>query len=1225
MSTAPQPLLAARFPLWGARLIEASAGTGKTWTIAALYLRLIIGHGGEHAFVRPLMPAQILVMTFTRAATHELSGRIRERLLQAAQAFRQPDGVDDPLLLELLQDCADPSAREQAAWRLAMAAESMDDAAVLTIDAWCQRMLREHAFDSGSLWNEELVPNETAVLTEAVQDYWRHHVYELPASAVLALHAIWRGVEPSVRDIRGLLGKVDSSAQAQPPLAQLLQQWLAPLQPLLAQRQQQVQAMASWLQLQLTEHRVEWSGSTFKDATVNKWLTVLRRWADSDWPLQPPAIDKGLERLTPRGLREARKKAAPDLGLLPECFAWFETLVNAYQQHPDGPARSRVRLHAAAWVHTRLQTLKRRRGHIGFADLQARLHAALHGPQAERLRSAIVQQFPVAMIDEFQDTSPEQYAIFEAIYRPHSEGTSHQQALLLIGDPKQSIYGFRGADIYSYLRAKTATAGRHYALSVNRRSTHALVQAVNHSFERADTRSGAGAFGFRTADTDALPFLPVQSHGRAEQWVSTEHTPVPPLQLVHQLTPQNKAGALRDMANACAERIAQWLNDSGNGFEQDGRFQRLRPRDVAVLVRNVQEATAIRRALHARALVSVYLSDKDSVFASDEARDLVHWLQAVASPQDVGLARAALALDSLALPWAELLRLAQDDDALDEHLQRLQALQRSWRQLGVLAMLRQTLTVFDLPARWLAQPNGERRLTNVLHLAELLQHASAEVEGEQALIRWLMQQRESAVDNAEEQVLRLESDEDLISVVTVHKSKGLQYPVVCLPFATTWRSGDRADAVLLPAADGTRSLMLDPDDDALDRNDAERLREDLRLLYVAMTRACHGLWMGFPLIREGNKKSADTHRSAAGYLLGGNMPMEPAGWLHALQQWAAGCAHIDISAAPEHPDCTRWAGRDTAPPAMVDTPDYVARFDRRWAIASYSRLTRDLHGAPPVALPLPDLSPLSRPQPADDEAQTDTPGTDEPVSAPIWHRFKRGPITGNFLHDQLEWLAREGFDMPPAVADRLAQRLRHSPHAEQADELQAWLRDVAHTLLAAVGAPLAELRTLQPELEFWLPLQGLDTAAVDALCRQYWLPGVERPALQRSQLHGMLMGFADLVFEHQGRYWVLDHKSNHLGHHDAAYSAAGLASAMAKHRYDVQAAIYLLALHRLLRSRLGNAYQPDQHLGGAVYLFLRGVHGPEQGCCVLGAPTAMLDALDAMIDTPAQPSTHTGP
>jgi exodeoxyribonuclease V beta subunit len=136
---------------------------------------------------------------------------------------------------------------------------------------------------------------------------------------------------------------------------------------------------------------------------------------------------------------------------------------------------------------------------------------------------------------------------------------------------------------------------------------------------------------------------------------------------------------------------------------------------------------------------------------------------------------------------------------------------------------------------------------------------------------------------------------------------------------------------------------------------------------------------------------------------------------------------------------------------------------------------------------------------------------------------------------------------------------------------------------------------------------------------------VERPALQRSQLHGMLMGFADLVFEHQGRYWVLDHKSNHLGHTDAAYSATGLASAMAKHRYDVQAAIYLLALHRLLRSRLGNAYQPHQHLGGAVYLFLRGVHGPEQGCCVLGAPTAMLDALDAMIDTPAQPSTHTGP
>jgi len=309
---------------------------------------------------------------------------------------------------------------------------------------------------------------------------------------------------------------------------------------------------------------------------------------------------------------------------------------------------------------------------------------------------------------------------------------------------------------------------------------------------------------------------------------------------------------------------------------------------------------------------------------------------------------------------------------------------------------------------------------------------------------------------------------------------------------------------------------------------------------------------------------------------------------------------------------------------LQDAPTYRASFDRRWGIASYSRLTRDLHGAASTSAQVApsQLSPLQQASPADNE--NDTPASTAPPSmlagadAPIWHRFKRGPVTGNFLHEQLEWLSAERFALhtDPTLATSLAQRLQHSPYAELADELLWWLTEVVRTPLPGVGAPLDALHTAQAELEFWLPMAGLDTAAVDALCRRRWLPGVERPALQRSQLHGMLMGFADLVIEHQGRYWVLDYKSNHLGADDAAYDAPGLASAMARHRYDVQAAVYLLALHRLLRSRLGARYQPAQHLGGAIYLFVRGIHGPERGGCVLAADSAALDALDALIDQP---------
>ena len=281
----------------------------------------------------------------------------------------------------------------------------------------------------------------------------------------------------------------------------------------------------------------------------------------------------------------------------------------------------------------------------------------------------------------------------------------------------------------------------------------------------------------------------------------------------------------------------------------------------------------------------------------------------------------------------------------------------------------------------------------------------------------------------------------------------------------------------------------------------------------------------------------------------------------------------------------------------------------------------------PPSSPSP-TSPLQVLRPADDEV---LPGQalalPPPVatvagaeaSAAIWHHFQRGPLTGNWLHQQLDWLAQQRFALRgnEALQARLQERCERSDYQEQAPALVAWLTDVAHTPLPGLGVALAELPTVRSEMEFWLPARCIDTTAIDALCRQHLLPGVERARLATSTLHGMLMGFIDLVFEHEGRYWVLDYKSNSLGPDDSAYDAPGLASAMAAHRYDVQAAVYLLALHRLLQARLGSRYDPAQHLGGAVYFFLRGIHGPAGGVCTLTLPTEALHALDAMLDAAA--------
>ena len=208
-----ETLNAMSFPLWGSRLIEASAGTGKTWTIAALYLRLVLGHGGAAGFARPLMPSEILVMTFTRAATRELSDRIRSRLLEAARCFRAEDKPDqrDSLLIALIADYPEESDRAAAAWRLAMAAQSMDDAAVHTIDAWCQRMLREHAFDSACLFDEELTADEQAMFAEAAQDYWRQQLYPMAGAALDAALTVWKNVAVLKADAQQLLKHLTAS------------------------------------------------------------------------------------------------------------------------------------------------------------------------------------------------------------------------------------------------------------------------------------------------------------------------------------------------------------------------------------------------------------------------------------------------------------------------------------------------------------------------------------------------------------------------------------------------------------------------------------------------------------------------------------------------------------------------------------------------------------------------------------------------------------------------------------------------------------------------------------------------------------------------------------------------------------------------------------------------------------------------------------------------------
>ncbi|WP_301358848.1 exodeoxyribonuclease V subunit beta [Stutzerimonas nitrititolerans] len=1201
--------LALRFPLHGSRLIEASAGTGKTFTISALYLRLVLGHGGEQAFARELLPPEILVVTFTDAATRELRDRIRARLVEAARVFREEAEGDD--LLRQLRADFPPERWPACACRLDIAAQWMDEAAVSTIHGWCQRMLREHAFDSGSLFTLTLETDHSELLAQVTRDYWRLHCYPLQGDALSWVMNRWGHPDNLLRSVRPLFG--ERAAAGETSLATLLD----------AALQEQARALKA-----LKEGWCEWAdeirqlldqavadkvvdGRKIQARYYQNWCEKLRHWSLGD----EAALDlgTGFTRLTPEGLAECWKQGSPPRHPALEAMCELPRRLRQLAG-PDEAARR----HAAAWICQRFEQEKRQRAEMGFDDMLTRLDAALQSDNGERLAQVIRTQFPVAMIDEFQDTDPLQYRIFDRIYA--IEDNRADCGLFLIGDPKQAIYAFRGADIHTYLRARRAMTGRLDDLDTNFRSSQPMVDAVNRLFRQAEARSeGQGAFLFREGADNPLPFSSVKARGREELWQVEGQTP-PALTLWQLPSAEPLANTFyrREMAARAASEITRLLvlgQQGEAGFARAGELAPLKPSDIAVLVRDGSEAQAIRGELARRGVRSVYLSDKDSVLASQEARDLLLWLRACAEPDVDRRLRAALASRSLGLELAELEQLNQDERVWERRVMQFRDYHQRWQRQGVLPMLRQLLHDFGLPQRLMQRSDGERALTNLLHLAELLQQAAAELDGEQALIRHLAALLAGEGAAAEEQVLRLESDAALVRVVTIHKSKGLEYPLVFLPFICSFRPAEGGRPLQLQDGD-SRRLVLEPDEEDIERADRERLGEDLRLLYVALTRARHACWLGIADLKKGNAKASLLHRSALGYLLGGGQPLSASGllasWLEPLEK----PGECRLLPAPEANDSSyREATVEQAEPSW---PTPARRAAEHWWIASYSALRTGDSLESPIER-FDDAAPENpaAQKAADDERES------VPVVGPVGlagslHLFPRGPNPGTFLHGLLEMAGREGFAQvasdPAALREQIARRCQRRGLDAWIEPLNSWLGSLLTTPLKLEGdarVSLAELTVYQPELEFWFETQRVDVRQIDALVQRHVLPGVPRPALLPDRLNGMFKGFIDLAFEHQGRYYVVDYKSNWLGEGDAAYTDEAMQATVASHRYDLQYVLYLLALHRQLQLRLPD-YDYERHVGGALYLFLRGSHAPGQGIHRARPPRELIEALDAL-------------
>jgi exodeoxyribonuclease V beta subunit len=1162
------PLNTLRFPLHGERLIEASAGTGKTYTIAGLYLRLLLGHGplieegadaGQpSAHERPLSVTEILVVTFTEAATAELRGRIRGRIHEARLAFMRGKVVDedkDPLLAELLKEVED---HELAARRLLAAERQMDEAAVFTIHGFCQRMLKQNAFESGALFETEFLTDDSQLRLQAVSDYWRSEFYPVDKTLASAVRALWPSPAALLREMGSWLD--NSELEIHPALGD----------ETLAARHQAAMARIEvvkreWL-AQTDEIRRQTDGqvSRYTGKNYEGWLAKIGDWAQDE--SSGYAIPKELERFGQTVLEENLKKggAVPTLPLLRQ-------IDELLASRPG--IRDLILQRAAKVVRSRMQASKRQAHQLSFDDLLKDLDGALGSSLGERLCERIRATYRVAMIDEFQDTDPQQYRIFHRLYSGHKD-----TALLMIGDPKQAIYGFRGADIFTYIQARRNVSA-HYTLGRNWRSSSALVGAVNGLFERAKD-----PFIYE-AD---IPFLPVEAQGKSKALLLDGATA--PVLHCWQLTGQptfNRGDYQSKMARATAAEIHRLLTLAREGKALIGD-KAVKAGDIAVLVRTGAEGKLVQQELARLAIASVYLSNRESVLEQVEAREILLILHACQNPSEERSLRAALATGLFDLDARALDALASDERAWESAVQEFMECRSIWHRRGVLAMLRALLHRRNLAASLLASPYGERRLTNFLHLGELLQQVSSELDGEYALLRWLGEAVSHQSGEDAEQVLRLESERKLVQIVTIHKSKGLEYPLVFLPFICSHRT---AETPLYHEADeaGNRTILdLTGAEGSLAEADRERLAEDLRLLYVALTRGVYATWLGLAPVRAGAGKSekTDLHHTAIGYLLQKGEEGDAETLATALTELAQALPGVAVG----EPSLTRPA---PLPPEeeLLGEPQvrhFTGRLERDWWISSYSGLAAQGHGHSKGVLANPGF---------DDEVVTEAAAlaSEQPEEAPqpSIFTFPKGARPGTLLHSLFETI-----DFQSAAGEPLAEHIASLLLQDGFDE--SWAPVLQQQVEAVLDTPLdtgfdepVRLRDLAPErkqveLEFFLPMERVTAPALTALCQQHDPLSRGNKPLSFATVQGMLKGFIDLVFEWQGRWYLLDYKSNHLGMSSADYSRPALERAMAEHRYDLQYQLYSLALHRLLTLRLPG-YDFEQHFGGVFYLFLRGM------------------------------------
>ena len=1221
---------AASIALSGKHLIEASAGTGKTYNITRIYLRLLLE--------RELTVEQILLMTFTKDATQELRGRI-DTFIRLALKDWDSLCTTDAYFTEL-DKRIDKTRRE---FLLKRALLFLDEAAIFTIHGFCQRVLSQYAFTSGLPFNANMAANSSDITLQVCQDWYRSLAKSDDESFML-LASFWPTPDSFLASFSKAIGHtsalsvidVDSIAAEFIALVRLAAQTLSANSDLFEnalilvkkgaeqeKRRSELSQLVHWLDSIISEELSVMAAGEGKVKMPDSFFDG-KRYARSAFKSELLAAFEPV-----KALKEQLKKIASNLNKA-KAYAIVKSGIYSIRQE----------------VIEQKQALNL----LDFDDLINTLADCLSAANesANLLAQQLLSQYPVALIDEFQDTDPKQFGILQAIY--YGDKAKHSNAgLFLIGDPKQAIYGFRGGDIFAYLNARRG-CDHHWLMDTNWRSTPDMIAGYNQLFTYQRNESaaqGESVFGF------GIPYLPVLAGKQTQQNTqATNHSLMvnsgklvdsdKALQFIHFSAPTDDVdGSTKTdkVTQASRPMLAAWCANEIVALLCTKVTPKVKPKDIAILVRDGAEARDIKHALEQAGLDSVFLSDRANLFHSAQAKQLLGLLKGVLLPEDERLFVAALSCGLLGFDAKKLHQLQQDELAYQTLKFTFIDYRSQWQRQGFITMAINLMhNLLDVP-----QHNKDRCLTNVLHLFEILQAASVRLGQGQELVHWFEQQCHAQTNDVEAE-LRLESDGDLIRLITQHGSKGLEYPYVFIPFSCRHKDplkfGNKSVSYLeYHDKNGDLCLSLDGSQEAKQAMSLESYAESIRLLYVAITRAerrCYLLSCAFD----------DYHLSPLGQTLQlaeQESIIKPLQALKATAEHAIGIREVSLDCVIDSPvnqviDVDNQTGlnslaKNTQDVSNLVVSQFTGKIERDWWLSSFTALSRNIrHGG--VSNPdrdtdtgkaaLTSFNTLAL-DAADDYAQAEQ----------ICFTLAKGAHTGNLLHDILEKTDFSAPDWQDSMAKPLSDYGELTTSANNAnksftaDELTAWLTQVLNapfitsdnritqgitdditdgTVNETFGclADLPSNKTLR-ESEFYFPMQGEGTGVLANLLTDH-RNSAQRINLANSKannsaksaltypvmlpsykkLSGMMHGFIDLIFEYQGKYYLCDYKSNHLGDSYQDYQFDALLDNVEKNYYDLQYLIYSVALHRYLSQTLID-YDVNQHFGGVYYLYLRGM------------------------------------